>query len=111
MFKKIYSSRMKPILETDSIFNPSGEKPVRSSSLIQIRDSFGYIVGNTEGEATSIDADFLLHDELDLSDETMITLFQSRMQNSELKTPQSFKPEEHTTTPQSLTPISHPVLC
>src|SRR3546814_21164151 len=63
MFKKIYSSRMKPILETDSIFNPPGEKPVRSSSLIQIRDSFGYIVGNTAGEATSIDADFLIHDE------------------------------------------------
>src|SRR3546814_17176768 len=90
MFKKIYSSRMKPILETDSIFNPPGEKPVRSSSLIQIRDSFGYIVGNTEGEATSIDADFLIHDELDLSDETMIALFQSRMQNSDMKSTQSF---------------------
>src|SRR3546814_1042079 len=90
MFKKIYSSRMKPILETDSIFNPPGEKPVRSSSLIQIRDSFGYIVGNTEGEATSIDADFLIHDELDLSDE---------------------RSEEHTSELQSLMRTSYAVLC
>src|SRR3546814_7591179 len=84
---------MKPILETDSIFNPPVEKPVRSSSLIQIRDSFGYIVGNTEGEATSIDADFLIHDELDLSDETMIALFQSRMQNSDMNSTKSFSPQ------------------
>src|SRR3546814_7839137 len=30
MFKKIYSSDMKPILETDSILNTPGEKPVRN---------------------------------------------------------------------------------
>src|SRR3546814_9141127 len=62
MFKKIYSSRMKPLLETDSNFHPPGEKPVRSSSLIQISDSFGYLVANTEGEATTIDDDFLIND-------------------------------------------------
>jgi len=91
MYRKIYSGRIKPVLDADAIFNPpTGTAPVRSSSMIQIRDSFGYITGCTEGEATSISADFLMHDELDLSPEDMIALYQSRLQNSEMKMTQRF---------------------
>lgn len=91
MFKRIYNARMKPILDADAIFNPPmGIQPVRNMSITQIFDSFGYVTGCTEGDATSISADFLFHDELDLSPKDMIGLFQSRLQNSDLKMTQAF---------------------
>lgn len=91
MFKRIYNGRMKPILDADGIFNPPmGIKPVRNMDMTQIFDSFGYQTGCKEGDATSISADFLFHDELDLSPMNMIGLFQSRLQNSQLRMTQSF---------------------
>jgi hypothetical protein len=67
-----------------------GEKPVRRQDLVQIGDSFGYITGCTEGEATSIPADILFHDELDLSPQDIIGLYQSRLQGSDMKITQAF---------------------
>jgi len=91
MFKRVYNARLKPILDTDAIFNPPMSiQPVRRMDLIQIFDSFGYITGCTEGDATSISADFLFHDELDLSPMNMISLFQSRLQDSDMKMTQAF---------------------
>lgn len=91
MQQRNYNARMKPILEADRIFNPpSSIKPVRRMDQVQIFDSFGYITGCTEGDATSISADFLFHDELDLSPMDMIGLFQSRLQNSNIKITQAF---------------------
>jgi hypothetical protein len=91
MFKRIYNARLKPILDQDAIFNPPMEiQPVRRMDLIQIYDSFGYITGCTEGDATSISADFIFHDELDLSPMNMIALFQSRLQDSDMKMTQAF---------------------
>jgi hypothetical protein len=91
MFKRIYNGRMKPILDADAIFNPPmGIKPVRNMDMTQIFDSMGYQTGCKEGDATSISADFLFHDELDLSPMNMIGLFQSRLQNSDLRMTQSF---------------------
>ena len=93
MFTKVYNGRLKPILETDEVFNPpslNGSKPTRSKDQIQIRDSFGYMTACTEGDATSITADFLFHDELDLSPQEIIALYQSRLQNSDMKMTQSF---------------------
>jgi len=91
MFKRMYNGRMKPILDADPIFNPpTGVKPVRNMDMTQIFDSFGYQTGCTEGDATSISADILFHDELDLSPMDMIGLFQSRLQNSDIKMTQSF---------------------
>lgn len=93
MFTKVYNGRLKPILDTDEIFNPpvlNGSKPTRSKDQIQIRDSFGYMTACTEGDATSITADFLFHDELDLSPQEIIALYQSRLQNSDMKMTQSF---------------------
>lgn len=91
MFKRVYNGRMKPILDADAIFNPAlAIKPVRNMDMTQIGDSFGYQTGCTEGDATSISADFLMHDELDLSPMDMIGLFQSRLQNSAMKMTQAF---------------------
>jgi len=91
MFTKVYNGRLKPILEADDIFNPpGGTKPTRSKDQIQIRDSFGYITACTEGDATSINADFVFHDELDLSPQEIITLYQSRLQGSDMRVTQSF---------------------
>lgn len=91
MFKKIYNGRLKPIIDEDPVFNPpSVNKPVRSKDQIQIRDSFGYITACTEGDATSISADFLFHDEVDLSPQEILALYQSRLQGSDMKMTQSF---------------------
>lgn len=91
MFTRIYNGRIKPILEADSVFNPaSAVAPVRRRDQIQIRDSFGYITGCTEGDATSTSADFLMHDEVDLSPQETLALYQSRLQNSDLQMTQKF---------------------
>jgi hypothetical protein len=91
MFTKTYNGRIKPILEADAVFNPpSAMKPTRSKDQVQIRDSFGYITACTEGDATSLSADFLFHDELDLSDQEIIALYQSRLQGSDMQITQSF---------------------
>jgi len=91
MFTRIYNGRIRPILEADAIFNPpTANAPVRRRDQIQIRDSFGYITGCTEGDATSTSADFLMHDELDLSPQNMIALYQSRLQNSTMQITQKF---------------------
>lgn len=91
MFTRVYNTRLKPLIEQDDIFNPPMDNsPVRRRDTVQIRDSFGYITGCTEGDATSTPADFLMHDELDLSPEDMIALYQSRLQNSEMKVTQKF---------------------
>lgn len=91
MFKRVYTTRISPILRVDEVFNPPMvDKPVRRQDLVQIGDSWGYITACNEGPATSIPADILFHDELDLSDEAMIGLFQSRLQNSDYKITQAF---------------------
>jgi hypothetical protein len=93
MFKRISPTRIKPIVDEDKCFNletRTGEKPVRSMGLIQIGTSFVYVTGASEGAATSISADAVFNDELDLSDQKMIALFNSRLQNSDWKISQRF---------------------
>lgn len=86
-----YNGRIKPILEQDDVFNPpSSTKPIRSKKQIQIRQSFGYISGCTEGDATNTSADFLFHDELDLSPQEIVALYQSRLQGSDMQMTQAF---------------------
>jgi hypothetical protein len=91
MFTRVYNGRIKPILEGDDIFNPPvANTPIRRRDQIQIRDSFGYVTGCTEGDATSTSADFLMHDEVDLSPQEILALYQSRLQNSDLQMTQAF---------------------
>ena len=91
MAKRLYTTRLSPLMKNDDVFNPPMvDKPVRRQDLIQIGDSWLYLTACNEGPATSIPADILFHDELDLSDEAMIGLFQSRLQNSDYKITQAF---------------------
>lgn len=90
MLNRTYNARFKPIVDGDDIFNPPGESPVRRRDQIQVRESFGYLTGCTEGDATSTSADFLMHDEVDLSPQDILSLYQSRLQNSDLKITQKF---------------------
>lgn len=90
MLKRTYNARLKPIIDGASIFNPPGLTPVRRYDQVQIRDSFGYLTGCTDGDATSTSADFLMHDEVDLSPMDILDLYQSRLQNSDMKITQRF---------------------
>jgi hypothetical protein len=91
MATKTYNGRIKTVLDSDAIFNPAtGSSPVRRRDQIQIRDSFGYITGCTDGDATSTSADFLMHDEVDLSPQDVLSLYQSRLQNSDMQITQRF---------------------
>jgi len=91
MFKRVSQVRIKPIVDGDRCFNlEDDDKSIRSMALIQIGKSYLYVTGCTEKDATSLDLDALFHDELDLSDPKMIGLFQSRLQNSDLKMTQAF---------------------
>jgi hypothetical protein len=49
-----------------------------------------YVTGATEGDATSIPADVIFNDEVDLTDQAMLSLFNSRLQNSNWKISQRF---------------------
>lgn len=97
MFKKNSKTRIKPIINQPAFNSQSIEddKPVRAVDLFEINGSFAHITGMTEGDATSTPADILFHDEVDLSDQVMIGLFQSRLQNSDWKINQKFSTPTH----------------
>ena len=90
MMKRVSQTRFGPMIQDGKVFNLGGDKPIRSIQLYQINQSFGYFTGNKESDATSINADFIFHDELDLSDQEMVALFQSRLQGSDYRITQSF---------------------
>lgn len=91
MRDRISQTRIRPLVVGEPVFNPPiGEKPTRRVDLYQIGESFAYITGSTEGDATSIDADILMHDEVDLTDQSLLGLFQSRLQGSKHKIRQRF---------------------
>jgi hypothetical protein len=91
MRDRISVTRIKTMIESDPIFNgPMVDKPVRRKDLYQVDQSFGYITGATEGEATSISADVHFSDEVDLADQSMLALFGSRLQGSKWKIRQRF---------------------
>lgn len=97
MMKRVSKTRIGPLIKTERVFGQSAydDKPLQSMDLYEINGSFVYVVGMTEGEATSIPADMLMHDELDLSDPQIIALYQSRLQNSKWKITQSFSTPGH----------------
>lgn len=91
MYRRISTTRFAPIIASEPVFNlHGGEKVIRRMDLYQINQSFGYFTGNKEGDATSINADALFHDEVDLSDQEMLALFQSRLQGSDYRITQGF---------------------
>lgn len=87
MYKRISKTRIQTIVEYDKAFQDVDKM---SMDLIPIGSNFMYITGSTEGDATSIDADFLFHDEVDLTPPDMLALFGSRIQGSDIKIRQGF---------------------
>ena len=82
MFERISKGRVKPIINEDKVFTTPEDlanKVVRSTEMMQFGSSFLYLVPAIEQAATSISADFVMNDEIDLSDQKMISLFQSRL--------------------------------
>ena len=92
MFKRVSQTRFAPMIEGEQVFNMTNgaTKPVRSVGLYQINQSFGFFTGGKESDATSINADALFQDEIDLADQEMLALYQSRLQGSSHQITQSF---------------------
>lgn len=85
-------TRIRPILDRDfpKLTAGAGSKEVRNNSIMQLGDSFLYVAGNSEADATSTPVDMIINDELDLSDMEIIALFNSRYQHSDFKIKQMF---------------------
>lgn len=91
MYKRISKARIKPLVTGDRAFqNPDGSNNDNSMGLMKIGSSFLYVTGSGEADATSIDADIIFNDEVDLSDPDMISLFNSRLQGSDMRINQRF---------------------
>ena len=91
MFKRVSQGRVQPMIQKDPVFFPrKGEKQVRSRDILQFRDSWLYMTGGSEGDATSIPADAVFNDEVDLTDQDILALFNSRLQGSNHKINQRF---------------------
>lgn len=92
MFRRNSKTRVRPIITSEKVFNQSNfdDKPARSMDLYEIAGSFLLVTGMGEGDATSTPADLLAHDELDLSDPRIISLYQSRLQNSDYRLTHKF---------------------
>jgi hypothetical protein len=96
MYRRVSQTRIQPMIKESAVFNPEGSRDwTRSMDLMQFDQSFLYITGATEGDATSIDADAVFNDEVDLTDQKMLSLFQSRMQASSWKISQRFSTPSH----------------
>lgn len=97
MFKRVSKTRIGPLIKSEKVFSRSAydDKPLQSMDLYEVNGSFLYCTGMVEGDATSIPADMLMHDELDLSDPQIIALYQSRLQNSKWRITQSFSTPSH----------------
>lgn len=91
MFRRFSQQRLQPIVKENKVFNTDADaESVRSMSLMQFGRSFLNVVNVVEGSATSIPADFVFNDEVDLSDQKILSLFSSRLQNSNWKIKQRF---------------------
>lgn len=91
MFKRISKARIQPLLSYDKAFRQeSGQKTKDSMDLMRIGSSFLYVTGSAEADATSINADFVFNDEVDLTDSAMLSLFNSRLQGSDYRVSQRF---------------------
>lgn len=90
MYKRISKARIKPLVEGDRAFKSLEGKNDQSMGLMKIGSSFLYVTGSAEADATSIDADVVFNDEIDLSDPEIIALFSSRLQGSDMRINQRF---------------------
>jgi hypothetical protein len=91
MFKRISKARIQPLLKYDKAFRQEGQdKTQQSMDLMRIGTSYLYVTGSSEADATSINADFVFNDEIDLTPPDMLSLFNSRLQGSDHRVSQRF---------------------
>ena len=90
MRKRLYQTRVENLIKNTPIFNPMGQKPSRSIEISQILESYVLMVPVTEAAATSQPADVVFNDEVDLSNQSLLALFNSRMQGSNWRMSQRF---------------------
>jgi hypothetical protein len=91
MFKRMSQTRIQPLIAQNKVFTPETSQQItRSMGLMQFGKSFLHITAATEGDATSTAADAVFNDEVDLTNQKMLALFNSRLQNSLFKIRQRF---------------------
>jgi len=96
MRDKLAKTRVKLMIDDNAVFNGESDRgSVRSSLLYQLGRSFMVISDCTEGSATGFPGDILFLDEVDLSDQQILALFGSRLQDSDWQITQSFSTPTH----------------
>lgn len=81
---KFSKSRLDPVIDTSQMLTNMVSKDNDSASLKQIGMSFLHITGTfTQGAAISTPADILINDEVDFSDQTVLTTYASRLGHAE----------------------------
>lgn len=91
LYRRVSQTRVQPLVSRNKVFNKEqDEDSVRSMSIIQVENSFLYLTACTESDATSTAADAVFNDEIDLSDQKMLALFNSRLLNSDWHISQGF---------------------
>lgn len=83
--------RVKKVLDDSTLFNsPDFGAQTRRVELKQIGKSYLVLPNATEAAATSLSVDFLMVDEVDLTDQEILGLYGSRLQNSDWAIRQDF---------------------
>lgn len=97
LFKKVSQTRIDPLIDSHKVFkDPDDRSIVQSVATKQIKRSFLHVVNASESSATSTSADALFIDEVDLSDQSVLALFSSRLQNSDWKIKHEFSTPTYT---------------
>jgi hypothetical protein len=81
---KFSKSRLDPIISASPTLSAMVPSDSDSASLKQVGRSFLHIAGTfTQGAAISVPADMLINDEVDFSDQTVLTTYESRLGHAE----------------------------
>ena len=76
MLRKQAQTRFQPLIDQDRVFSLGAVKPVRSIEVNQIGTSFLLLAPATESSATGQPCDVIFNDEVDLSNQHILALFQ-----------------------------------
>lgn len=91
MRDRLADTRVKPILTNNPVYQEGVTRETsRSKEIVQIKDSFVLFLPANEKSATSQAADAVMNDEIDLSNQKILALFNSRMQASDWRLNQRF---------------------
>lgn len=97
MRDRMVNTRVKPVLTENPVFQEGVTRDtIRSVEITQIKNSFVLFVPAGEKAATSVAADAVLNDEVDLCNPETLALFSSRMQASDWKLSQRFSTPTYT---------------